>query len=54
LRLSKNGDGEELLGQGRAFNAIRMAIGINGPGYNVFVSGVRSREERGIGNAAAK
>ena len=43
---SKKGDGEELLGQGRAFNAIRMAIGIGGPGYNVFVSGVRSREER--------
>jgi hypothetical protein len=43
---SKSGSGEELLGQGRAFNAIRMAIGIGGPGYNVFVSGVRSREER--------
>jgi ATP-dependent Lon protease len=43
---SKNGAGEELLGQGRAFNAIRMAIGIGGPGYNVFVSGARSREER--------
>jgi predicted ATP-dependent protease len=46
IAASKNGDGEELLGQGRAFNAIRMAIGIAGPGYNVFVSGVRSREER--------
>jgi predicted ATP-dependent protease len=43
---AKTGDGEELLGQGRAFDAIRMAIGIGGPGYNVFVSGVRSREER--------
>src|SRR5271166_1136442 len=43
---SKTGPGEELLGQGRAFNAIRMAIGIGGPGYNVFISGVRSREER--------
>jgi len=43
---SRNGGGEELLGQGRAFNAIRMAIGVGGPGYNVFVSGVRSREER--------
>ncbi len=43
---SKDGNGEELLGQGRAFDAIRMAIGIGGPGYNVFVSGVRSREER--------
>ena len=47
LAASKNGLGsEELLGQGRAFNAIRMAIGIGGPGYNVFVSGARSREER--------
>jgi predicted ATP-dependent protease len=46
LAASRNGAGEELLGQGRAFNAIRMAIGIGGPGYNVFVSGVRSREER--------
>ncbi|HLI80926.1 MAG TPA: AAA family ATPase [Candidatus Binataceae bacterium] len=43
---SRNGAGEELLGQGRAFDAIRMAIGIRGPGYNVFVSGARSREER--------
>ncbi len=46
LAASRDGNGEELLGQGRAFNAIRMAIGIGGPGYNVFVSGVRSREER--------
>src|SRR5271168_1736239 len=46
LAASHNGGGEELLGQGRAFNAIRMAIGVGGPGYNVFVSGVRSREER--------
>ncbi len=46
LAASRDGDGEELLGQGRAFDAIRMAIGIGGPGYNVFVSGVRSREER--------
>ncbi len=46
LAASANGAGEELLGQGRAFDAIRMAIGIKGPGYNVFISGVRSREER--------
>ncbi|HVN27306.1 MAG TPA: AAA family ATPase, partial [Candidatus Binataceae bacterium] len=46
LVASKNGAGEELLGQGRAFDAIRMAIGIGGPGYNVFIVGVRSREER--------
>jgi hypothetical protein len=46
LAASKNGASEELLGQGRAFDAIRMAIGINGPGYNVFIAGVRAREER--------
>jgi predicted ATP-dependent protease len=46
MAASANGGGEELLGQGRAFNAVRMAIGIRGPGYNAFVSGVRSREER--------
>jgi len=33
-------------GHGRAFDAIVMAVGIGGPGYNVFVSGARSREER--------
>jgi ATP-dependent Lon protease len=43
---SRNGAGQELLGHGRAFDAIRMAVGIGGPGYNVFVSGARSREER--------
>jgi len=43
---SRGGGGQELLGQERAFDAIRMAVGIAGPGYNVFVSGVRSREER--------
>ncbi len=36
----------ELLGQERALDAIRLAIGINGPGYNVFVSGLRTRQER--------
>ena len=36
----------ELLGQQRALDAVRMAIGIDAPGYNVFVSGVRSRRER--------
>jgi predicted ATP-dependent protease len=39
-------DGTELLGQERALDAIRLAIGINGPGYNVFVSGLRTRQER--------
>ncbi|HLX37162.1 MAG TPA: ATP-binding protein, partial [Candidatus Binataceae bacterium] len=43
---SRAGDGDRLLGQERALDAIRMAVGITGPGYNVFVSGVRSREER--------
>jgi predicted ATP-dependent protease len=36
----------ELLGQQRALDAVRMAIGISAPGYNVFVSRVRSRRER--------
>ena len=36
----------ELLGQGRAIDAIRLAIGIDAPGYNVFVSGLRTRIER--------
>ncbi len=45
-RAAEGGGGEELIGQQRAFDAIRMAIGIDGPGYNVFVSGLRSREER--------
>ncbi|HLW70447.1 MAG TPA: ATP-binding protein [Candidatus Binataceae bacterium] len=39
-------DGNELLGQERALEAIRLALGIDAPGYNVFVSGMRSREER--------
>ncbi|HZC47167.1 MAG TPA: Lon-like protease helical domain-containing protein, partial [Candidatus Acidoferrum sp.] len=40
-------DGDaELFGQGRALDAIRLAIGIDAPGYNVYVSGLRSRYER--------
>jgi predicted ATP-dependent protease len=36
----------ELLGQQRALDAIRLAIGIEAPGYNVYVSGLRTRHER--------
>src|SRR5438034_5589412 len=36
----------ELFGQKRALDAIRLAIGIDAPGYNVFVSGLRTRPER--------
>ncbi|MGD0075053.1 MAG: AAA family ATPase [Candidatus Binataceae bacterium] len=36
----------DLLGQERALDAIRLAIGIDAPGYNVFTSGLRSRTER--------
>src|SRR5271168_3200334 len=36
----------ELFGQERALDAIRLAIGIDAPGYNVFVSGLRTRQER--------
>jgi predicted ATP-dependent protease len=39
-------DDNELLGQDRALDAIRLAIGIDAPGYNVFVSGLRARQER--------
>src|SRR3984957_548644 len=42
---ASDGDGE-LFGQSRALDAIRLAIGIDAPGYNVYVSGVRSRHER--------
>ena len=45
-RAESQGQVEELLGQGRALDAIRLAIGVGGPGYNVFVSGLRTREER--------
>jgi predicted ATP-dependent protease len=37
---------EELFGQRRALDAIRMAIGIHAPGYNVFATGVRGSAER--------
>ena len=36
----------DLLGQQRALDAIRLAIGIDAPGYNVYTSGLRSRVER--------
>src|SRR5208282_5812186 len=40
-------DGDaDLFGQSRALEAIKLAIGIDAPGYNVFVSGLRSRHER--------
>ncbi|HKD67770.1 MAG TPA: ATP-binding protein [Candidatus Binataceae bacterium] len=37
---------EELLGQQRALDAVRLAIGIQAPGYNVFATGVRGSTER--------
>jgi hypothetical protein len=47
LERAANTDGAvELFGQGRALDAIRLAIGIDAPGYNVFVSGLRTRHER--------
>src|SRR5579859_6788240 len=45
-RMATQGDGGELLGQERAFDAIRLALGVDAPGYNVFVSGFRTRAER--------
>ena len=36
----------ELLGQQRVLDAIRLAIGIQAPGYNVFATGVKGSTER--------
>jgi hypothetical protein len=41
-----SGGDSELFGQSRALDAIKLAIGIDAPGYNVYVSGLRSRHER--------
>jgi ATP-dependent Lon protease len=46
LRASESLEAGELLGQQRALDAIRLAIGIDAPGYNVFISGLRTRNER--------
>jgi predicted ATP-dependent protease len=47
LERAANSDGVvELFGQSRALDAVRLAIGIDAPGYNVFVSGLRTRPER--------
>ncbi|HYR79889.1 MAG TPA: Lon-like protease helical domain-containing protein, partial [Candidatus Dormibacteraeota bacterium] len=47
LERAASGDGlVELFGQERALDAIRLAIGIDAPGYNVYVSGLRTRPER--------
>ncbi|MGA8568222.1 MAG: Lon-like protease helical domain-containing protein, partial [Candidatus Binataceae bacterium] len=45
VRAGRDG-AHELLGQQRALDAVRMAIGIGAPGYNVFVSRASSRRER--------
>ncbi len=45
-RMAREGHDQQLLGQSRALDAIRLAIGVDAPGYNVFVSGLRTREER--------
>ncbi len=46
LRAASGPVTHDLLGQQRALDAVRMAIGIEAPGYNVFVSRVRTRRER--------
>ncbi len=46
LQLSRDGQDDRLLGQSRALDAIRLGIGVDAPGYNVFVSGLRTRTER--------
>jgi hypothetical protein len=45
-RIAAGASDGDLLGQQRALEAIRLAIGIDAPGYNVFVSGLRGRDER--------
>src|SRR5512143_1242951 len=47
-RLSRDGEdaADRLLGQSRALDAIRLGIGVDAPGYNVFVTGLRTRAER--------
>src|SRR5262249_34616928 len=47
LERAASGDGSvELFGQSRALDALRLAIGIDAPGYNVYVNGLRARQER--------
>ena len=46
LHFAAAADDGQLLGQERALDAIRLATGIDAPGYNVFVTGLRSRAER--------
>jgi len=45
-QFAATGDDTQLLGQERALDAIRLATGIDAPGYNVFATGLRSRAER--------
>ncbi|MGH7906640.1 MAG: AAA family ATPase, partial [Candidatus Binataceae bacterium] len=45
-KMAASADGDRLLGQERALDAIRLGIGIGGPGYNIYVSGLRTRHER--------
>ena len=46
VRAAESLEASELLGQNRALGAIQLAIGIDAPGYNVFISGLRTRNER--------
>ena len=46
LRAAESLEADDLLGQQRALDALRLAIGIDAPGYNVFISGLRTRNER--------
>ena len=46
VRAAREGGGDSLLGQERALDAVRLAIGVEAPGYSVFVSGMRSRREQ--------
>src|SRR5215471_11465282 len=46
LRAANSFETSEMLGQQRALDSVRLAIGIDAPGYNVYVSGLRTRHER--------
>src|SRR5262249_62369963 len=46
IRAAESLDASELLGQNRALGAVQLAIGIDAPGYNAFISGLGTRNER--------
>jgi predicted ATP-dependent protease len=45
-QMARASDDAELFGQQRAIDAIKLAIGIDAPGYNLYVCGLRTKAER--------